>query len=150
MQSAFHPKGPAVAGLSSIRTGPSISRGVVLMARYVDGFLLPVPKKNIEKYRSISYKAGKVWLEHGALEYRECVGDDLKVKGMASFPPSVKAKAGETVVFSWIVYKSRSHRDRVNKKVMNDSRIKNMMSEKSMPFDVKRMLYGGFEIIVDL
>jgi uncharacterized protein YbaA (DUF1428 family) len=120
------------------------------MARYIDGFLIPVPKKNIEKYRRISHTAGKVWLEHGALEYRECVGDDLKVKGTASFPSTVRVKPGETVVFSWIVYKSRSHRDSVNKKVMSDQRIKDMMGPKSMPFDVKRMRYGGFEVIVDL
>ena len=120
------------------------------MARYVDGFLLPVPKKNIDKYRRIAEKAGKVWLEHGALEYRECAGDDLNVKGISSFPAMLKPKPGETVVFSWIVYKSRSHRDQVNKKVMSDTRIKDMMDSKSMPFDVKRMLYGGFEVIVDL
>ncbi len=120
------------------------------MARYVDGFLLPLPKKNMETYRRMSAKAGKVWREHGALEYRECVGDDLKVKMGMAFPRSAKVKPGETVVFSWIVYKSRAHRDRVNKKVMKDPRLASMMAGKSMPFDVKRMAYGGFSVIVDL
>jgi uncharacterized protein YbaA (DUF1428 family) len=120
------------------------------MARYVDGFLLAVPKKNVDKYRRLAQKARDVWCEHGALEYRECIGDDLKVKGMAPFPAAVKARSNETVVFSWIVYKSRAHRDRVNKRVMNDPRLKEMMSNPaSMPFDVKRMLYGGFRVFVD-
>lgn len=121
------------------------------MARYVDGFLLPVPKKNLAAYRRMSTKAGKIWRKHGAIEYRECVGDDLNVKGMgASFPRRVKAKRSETVVFSWIVYESRRHRDAVNKKVMKDPRIAGMMDGKSMPFDVKRMLYGGFKVFVDV
>jgi uncharacterized protein YbaA (DUF1428 family) len=120
------------------------------MARYVDGFVVPVPKKSVEAYRRMSQKAGRIWRELGAVEYMECVGDDLKVKGMASFPRQIKVKPGETVVFSWIVYKSRSHRDRVNGKVMKDPRIARMMGTKSMPFDVKRMLYGGFKAIVDL
>ena len=122
------------------------------MAKYVDGFLLPVPKRKLEAYRRISAKAGKVWREHGALEYRECAGEDLKVKkGMgAGFPQLVKVKPGETVVFSWIVYKSRAHRDRVNKKVMKDPRLAEMMDAKSMPFDVKRMAYGGFEVFVSI
>ena len=120
------------------------------MARYVDGFLLPVPKRKIETYRRISAKAGKVWREHGALEYRECVGEDLASKFGVPFPKSARTKAGETVVFSWIVFKSRAHRDRVNAKVMKDPRIANMMGPKDMPFDVKRMAYGGFEVIVDL
>ena len=115
---------------------------------YVDGFLLPVPKKNLKAYQQLSRKAGKVWRELGALEYRECVGDDLKVKGMAPFAKAARAKAGETVVFSWIVYKSRAHRDAVNKKVMKDPRIAAQMT-KSMPFDVKRMMYGGFKVFVD-
>ena len=119
------------------------------MARYVDGFVLPVPKKNVEAYRRISRKAGKVWRDHGALEYRECVGDDLNPKGAASFPRRIKTKPGETVVFAWIVYKSRAHRDRVNAKVMKDPRIAKMMDPTSMPFDHKRMLYGGFKIMVD-
>ena len=117
---------------------------------YVDGFLLPVPKKNLDAYRRMSQKAGKVWREHGALEYRECIGDDMKVKGMKSFPGQLKPKPGETVVFSWIVYKSRTHRDRVNAKVMKDPRLADMMDPKSMPFDSKRMVYGGFKVLVDL
>ena len=119
------------------------------MARYVDGFLVPLPRKNLAEYRRISSKAGKIWREHGALEYVECVGDDLNIKGMAPFPRRVKSKRGETVVFSWIVYKSRRHRDAVNKKVMKDPRLAAMMDPKSMPFDVKRMSYGGFKVFVD-
>jgi len=119
------------------------------MARYVDGFLLPMPKKNVGAYRRIARKAGKIWREHGALEYRECVGDDLNVKGVAPFPRRMKCKPGETVVFAWIVYKSRAHRDRVNAKVMKDPRLLKMMDPALMPFDYKRMLYGGFKILVD-
>jgi uncharacterized protein YbaA (DUF1428 family) len=117
---------------------------------YVDGFLLPVPKKNLAKYRQISKKAGKVWREHGALEYRECVGDDLKPQpGMATaFSKSAKARAGETVVFSWIVYKSKAHRNQVLRKVLADPRLHQDM--KDMPFDPKRMAYGGFKVIVDV
>lgn len=118
--------------------------------KYVDGFVIPVPTKNLAAYAAISKKAGKVWMEHGALEYRECSGEDLKIKGMLPFPKMTKAKAGETVVFSWIVYKSRAHRDKVNKKVMADPRLASMMNPKEMPFDVKRMAYGGFEVFVDL
>ena len=117
---------------------------------YVDGFVLPVPKKNLGAYKRMSAKAGKIWRQHGAIEYRECVGDDLKVKCGMPFPKLAKPKAGETVVFSWIVYKSRKHRDQVNKKVMKDKRIASMMEGKSMPFDVKRMSYGGFNVIVDV
>jgi uncharacterized protein YbaA (DUF1428 family) len=120
------------------------------VARYVDGFVIPVPKRKVEAYRRIAQKAGRVWLEHGALEFRECVGDDLKVKGMSPFTRAARAKAGETVFFSWIVYKSRAHRDRVNAKVMTDPRLADMMDEKAMPFDVKRMVYGGFKVLVDL
>jgi uncharacterized protein YbaA (DUF1428 family) len=116
---------------------------------YVDGFVVPVPKKEVDAYRKLARKAGKVWREHGALEYRECVGDDVKSGKVTSFPQSVKAKRNETVVFSWIVYRSRAHRDRVNAKVMKDPRISGMGSEK-MPFDTKRMFFGGFEMIVDL
>ena len=119
------------------------------MARYVDGYVLPVPKKNVEAYRRMAQKAGKVWRDHGALEYRECVGDDLKVKWGVAFPRSVKVKPGETVFFSWIVFKSRAHRDRVNAKVMKDPRLASMMDPKAMPFDVKRMVYGGFRVLVD-
>lgn len=118
--------------------------------KYVDGFLLPLPKKNVEVYRRIAQKAGKIWKEHGALEYRECIGDDLNTKMGVPFPRSAKIKPGETVVFSWIVYKSRAHRDSVNAKVMKDPRIAAMMDDKSMPFDLKRMAYGGFKTLVDL
>ena len=115
---------------------------------YVDGFVIPVPRKNIDSYRRISRAAGKIWREHGALEYRECVGDDLDSPMGRSFPRGINTKAGETVVFSWIVYKSRAHRNAVNKKVMKDPRLNEMPPE--MPFDIKRMLYGGFKTIVDL
>jgi uncharacterized protein YbaA (DUF1428 family) len=118
------------------------------MARYVDGFVLPVPKKGLKAYQAISKKAGKVWREHGALEYFECAGDDLKIQGMRSFISLVKPKPGETVLFSFIVYKSRAHRDRVNAKVMKDPRMN--MDPKAMPFDVKRMAYGGFTALVDV
>jgi len=120
------------------------------MAGYVDGFLLPVPKKNLEAYRRMSQKAGKVWREHGAVEYRECAGDDLNPKMATTFSRVLKLKRNETVVFSWIVYKSRAHRDRVNAKVMKDPRLKKMMGSQSMPFDLKRMAYGGFKIMVDV
>jgi uncharacterized protein YbaA (DUF1428 family) len=126
---------------------------------YVDGFVLPVPTKNLQAYRRMAQKAGKVWREHGALEYRECVGDDLqtmvtetgpkKVKGVPLFARAVRLKRGETVVFSWIVFKSRADRDRVNAKVMKDQRLSEMMDPKAMPFDVKRMLYGGFKVLVE-
>ena len=118
------------------------------MARYVDGFLLPIPKKNLAAYKKIAAKAGKIWREHGALEYRECVGDDLDTKMGVPFPKQIKVKAGETVVFAWIVYKSKAHRDRVNAKVMKDPRVK--MEGMPMPFEVKRMAYGGFEVLIDL
>ena len=114
------------------------------MPNYVDGFILPIPKKNIEAYRRMARKAGKVWREHGALEYRECIADDVKPGKWTSFPQSVKLKPDEVVWFSYIVYKSRSHRDRVNAKVMKDPRLAGMMNPKSMPFDGKRMIYGGF------
>ena len=117
--------------------------------RYVDGFVLVVPKKNLKAYFQMAKKACKIWIEHGALEYRECVGDDLAVKMGLPFPRLAKLKQGETVVFSWIVYTSRSHRDRVNAKVSKDSRINDMCDEKDMPFDVKRMAYGGFKVMVD-
>jgi uncharacterized protein YbaA (DUF1428 family) len=117
---------------------------------YVDGFLLAVPKKNLQAYRRMSQTAGKIWKEHGALEYRECAGDDLKVKFGLPFPKMMRLKAGEMPVFSWIVYKSRAHRDSVNAKVMKDPRLGNMGDIKSMPFDVKRMAYGGFKVLVDL
>jgi uncharacterized protein YbaA (DUF1428 family) len=117
--------------------------------RYVDGFVIPLPKKNIAAYRAIAKKAGKVWRDHGALEVKECIAEDVKVGKHTSFPQSVKLKPGETVVFSWIVFKSRAHRDRVNAKVMKDPRLAKMMDPKKMPFDGKRLIYGGFEILVD-
>ena len=117
---------------------------------YVDGFLLPVPKKNIQAYRRISLKAGKVWREYGALEYRECVGDDLNNKMGVSFSKMVKVKQGETVFFSWIIYKSSAQRAVINKKVMKDPRLLKMMNNKTMPFDLNRMANGGFRILVDL
>jgi uncharacterized protein YbaA (DUF1428 family) len=120
------------------------------MAHYVDGFVLPVPKRNVDAYRRMSRKAGKIWREHGALEYRECVADDVKMGKVTSFPQSVKRKRDETVVFSWIVYKSRAHRDRVNAKVMKDPRLADTMDSKAMPFDAKRMIYGGFKVVVDV
>ncbi len=116
---------------------------------YVDGFVLPVPKKNLTAYRRLSRKAGRVWRDHGALEYRECAGDDLDVKMGVSFKKLAKLKPGETVVFAFIVYESRAHRDRVNATVMKDPRVKEMMNEKSPPFDDKRMSYGGFKVVVD-
>lgn len=116
---------------------------------YVDGFIVPVPKKKLPAYRRMAQKAGRVWRSHGALEYRESIADDVKVGRRTSFPRSVKRKPGETVVFSWIIYKSRGHRDSVLKMVMKDPRLANMMDPKAMPFDAKRMIYGGFKIFVD-
>ena len=118
--------------------------------RYVDGYVLPVPKKNLKAYARMAQKVGKIWREHGVLQCVEAVGDDLKVKWGALFPRMVRVKAGETVVFSYIVFKSRAHRDRVNAKVMKDPRIAKMCDPKDMPFDVKRMVYGGFKVLVDL
>lgn len=115
---------------------------------YVDGYVLPVPKKNLRAYMRMALKAGKIWREHGALQYRECAGDDLKVKKVVPFGRTVRLKRGETVVFSWIVFKSRAHRDRVNAKVMKDPRLAEMMDAKAMPFDFRRMVYGGFKVIV--
>jgi uncharacterized protein YbaA (DUF1428 family) len=115
---------------------------------YVDGFIVPVPTKNLPAYRKMSRKCGTVWREYGALDYREFVADDVKPGKWTSFPQSVKLKPGEKVVFSWIVYKSRAHRDQVNAKVMKDERIAGMMDMKSMPFDGKRMIYGGFKPLV--
>jgi uncharacterized protein YbaA (DUF1428 family) len=117
--------------------------------RYVDGFVLAVPKRNTVAYRRLAKKAGKIWKEHGALEYFECAGDDLKHKGVVTFPKQMRLKAGENVFFSFIVYKSRRDRDRVNKKVMKDPRIARM-APSTMPFDMKRMVYGGFKALVDL
>ena len=118
------------------------------MAKYVDGFVIPVPKKNVKKYQKIAHDAGKVWMEYGALEYVECVADDIKLGKITSFPKSVKKKPAETVIFSWIVYKSKAERDRILKKVMKDPRISGMGPEL-MPFDSSRMIYGGFKSIVE-
>jgi uncharacterized protein YbaA (DUF1428 family) len=120
------------------------------MARYVDGFIVPVPKKKLDEYRRMAEEAGKIWREHGALEFRECVAEDVKVGKLTSFPRSVIRKPGETVFFSWIVYKSRADRDRINAKVMKDPRLAKMMDPKDRPFDTKRMIYGGFEVLVDV
>ena len=118
--------------------------------RYVDGFILPVPKKKVGAYRRLARKCGRIWKEYGALEYVECVADDVMPGKLTSFPQSVKLKPGEVVWFSWIVYKSRKHRDQVNAKVMKDPRLAATMDPKAMPFDSKRMIYGGFRTMVDL
>ena len=117
---------------------------------YVDGFVVPVPKKNLGAYRRMAQKAGRVWRDHGALEFRECVADDVKKGKRTSFPRSVKLKPGETVIFSYIVYKSRADRDRVLAKAMKDKRLAHMMDPKALPFDAKRMIWGGFKTLVDL
>jgi uncharacterized protein YbaA (DUF1428 family) len=115
---------------------------------YADGFLLTVPKKHLKTYAAIAKKAGKVWMDHGALEYRECAAEDMKSQCGIPFPKRAGAKSGEVVVFSWIVYKSRKHRDKVNAAVMADPRMEAMMKDP-MPFDVERMSHGGFDVIVD-
>jgi len=115
---------------------------------YVDGFVMPVPTRKLDAYRRLAQKAAKVWREHGALEVRECVADDVKVGKWTSFPRSVKLKRGETVVFSYIVYKSRAQRDRVMAKVMKDKRLADMMKPGGVPFDGKRMIFGGFEVML--
>lgn len=117
---------------------------------YVDGFVVPVPRANIDAYREMAQKAGKVWMQHGALQFRECMGEDVKPGEVTSFPQSVNLKEDEVVFFSWIVYPSRAKRDEVNDKVMNDPRMKDMMDSKNSPFDGKRMIFGGFEVLVDL
>ena len=118
------------------------------MAQYVDGFIIPLPKNKIDDYRRIAQKAGEVWRDHGALEYRECVGEDLDVKRQVPFPHLINSTPDETVVLAWIVFKSRAHRDEVNAKVMKDPRLAKIDSH-AMPFDCKRMAYGGFEVLVD-
>ena len=120
------------------------------MPRYVDGFVVPVPKDNLDAYRRMARKAGNIWKEYGALEYYECVGDDLAAKWGLGFRRMAKLKPSETVAFSWIVYKSRSHRDSVNAKVMKDPRLASMMDPKAMPFDGKRMFWGGFKTLLEL
>jgi uncharacterized protein YbaA (DUF1428 family) len=119
------------------------------MARYVDGFVIPLSKKNLNTYRRLAQKAGRVWKDHGALEFRECAGDDLNVEMGLSFTRGIRTKPGETVLFSYIVFKSRAHRDRVNAKVMKDPSMVKMMKSAPIPFDVKRMMYGGFKTIVE-
>jgi len=120
------------------------------MATYIDGFVLPVPKKNIPAYLRIARKASKIWKEYGALDYKECVGDDLKAPFSMPFTKGIGTKPGETVVFAYIVYKSKAHRDQVNKKIMKDPRLAAMCDPKDMPFDCKRMLYGGFKAMVEI
>lgn len=117
--------------------------------KYVDGFVLVVPKKNLDAYKKMARLACKVWMDHGALEYRECVGDDLDVKCGIPYSKVMKLKPGETVVYSWIVYKSKAQRDKVNAKVMKDPRLAKSMDPKKMPFDIKRMAYGGFKVMVE-
>jgi uncharacterized protein YbaA (DUF1428 family) len=122
--------------------------------RYVDGYVLPVPKRNVAAYRRIATASGKIWMECGALEYNECVADDVKPGKLTSFPQSVKLKAGETVIFAWVAYKSRAHRDQVNAKVMKHPKMLKMMADmkakKNVPFDDKRMFWGGFKAIVEM
>lgn len=120
------------------------------MSMYVDGFLVPVPAANLAAYKKLSQRAGKIWMEFGALQYIECAADDVKPGKHTSFPQAVKLKEGEVVVFSWIVYKNKRERDRINKKVMADPRLADMMDPKKMPFDGKRMMFGGFKSIVEM
>ncbi len=120
------------------------------MPNYVDGYVIPIPKRKVAAYLRIAKKACKIWMEHGALDYKECIGDDLHIKPCMPFLKGVKAKPGETVVFAYVVYKSRAHRDKVNAKVMKDPRLANMCDPKDMPFDCKRMLYGGFKAVVEV
>jgi uncharacterized protein YbaA (DUF1428 family) len=120
------------------------------MPHYVDGFVVPVPKKSLAAYRSLARRAGKIWVEHGALEYRECAADDVKPGKLTSFPQAVQLRDDEVVVFSWIVYKTRAQRDRINAQVMADPRLADMMDPKKLPFDGKRMFWGGFKTIVEL
>jgi len=120
------------------------------MPKYTDGFVIPVAKKKLKAYFAMARKAAKIWKEYGALDYKECVGDDLAAKFALPFPRGIRTRPGETVVFSWIVYRSRAHRDRVNAKIMKDPRLAEMCDPKDMPFDCKRMLYGGFEVVVSL
>jgi uncharacterized protein YbaA (DUF1428 family) len=120
------------------------------MPQYVDGFVLPISKKKLTAYWRMAKKASRIWMEYGALDYKECVGDDLNVKMGLSFPRGIRSKTGETIVFSYIVYKSRAHRDSVCARLMKDPRIAAMCDPKNMPFDVKRMLYGGFKVMVSI
>jgi uncharacterized protein YbaA (DUF1428 family) len=118
------------------------------MSKYVDGFVVPVPKANLEAYREMAELGSRVWREHGALEYVECVADDVKPGKLTSFPQSVQLEDDETVVFAWIVYESRAERDRINQLAMNDPRLAGM-NPQDMPFDAKRMFWGGFEVLVE-
>jgi uncharacterized protein YbaA (DUF1428 family) len=120
------------------------------MAGYVDGFVMPLPKANVDRYREVATTAGNLWIEYGALDYKECLADDVKVGEVTSFPRAVKLEDDETVIFAWITYESRAHRDEVNAKVMNDERMKALMDPAGDITDYKRMVYGGFEILVDL
>jgi uncharacterized protein YbaA (DUF1428 family) len=115
---------------------------------YVDGFVMAIPRRKLKEYRRLAQRAGKIWKEYGALQYRECTGDDLKVKFGIAFPKLIKQKPSEVVVFSWITYKSKGQRNRIMKKVMEDPRLADMMDPDNMPFDMKRMAYGGFKTIV--
>lgn len=118
------------------------------MEKYVDGFLLPIAKDKVDEYREMARKAGEVWMEHGALEFYECLGDDLEIEGMFSFKTAANASEDETVIFSWIAFESREHRDKVNAAVMKDARLKETMESENQPFDYKRMAYGGFKTLV--
>lgn len=118
------------------------------MSQYIDGFVLTVPKTKLAAYKRLAAKASKFYKEHGALEYRECVGDDLAVKGMLAFPKLAKAKANEVVIFSYVLFKSRKHRDATNKKIMADPRMASLCESSNMPFDCKKMAYGGFKTLV--
>jgi len=120
------------------------------MAHYVDGFVIPIAKKNLTAYKRMATLACKVWKDHGALDYVECVGEDMKAKFGVPFPKGIKAKPGETILFAWITYKSRAHRDKVNAKVMKDPRLAKSMEAENMPFDCNRMLYGGFDVLVSM
>ena len=120
------------------------------MSLYTDGFVVPVPKRKLKAYLKMARQAAKIWHEYGAVDYKECVGDDLKSSFGMPFPKGIRLKSGETVVFSWIVYKSKAQRDAINKKVMSDPRLKDLMDPKAMPFDAKRMFYGGFKTLVEL
>ena len=118
------------------------------MAHYVDGYVVPIPKRKLKTYQKIAQKASKVWLDHGALDYRECAIDDTEIKPTLPFARGIRSKPGETIVFAYVVFKSRAHRDKVNAKVMKDPRVSEMCDPKDMPFDCQRMLYGGFQTIV--
>jgi uncharacterized protein YbaA (DUF1428 family) len=122
----------------------------IVMEKYIDGFVIPLPKEKIDEYKTIAERAGAIWKEHGALEYWECLGDDLDAANMVSFKKAAGTGEGETVVFSWIVFESREHRDKVNAAVMADPRIKEIMEQSSEPFDCKRMVYGGFRKLIEM